>query len=62
MRAVTYRCAFCGEENEIFVDASGERRQTFTEDCAVCCRPNLISLAFEDDGQVRLDVAQEYEA
>jgi hypothetical protein len=62
MRTVIYRCAFCGEEDELLVDPSGERRQTLTEDCAVCCRPNLITLAFEDDGQVRLDVTQEYEA
>ncbi len=59
---VTYSCTFCGEDNEVLVDPSGGRRQTFTEDCAVCCRPNLITLAFGDDGTVRLDAAQEYEA
>jgi hypothetical protein len=62
MRIVTYICEFCGEENAVLVDPSGESRQTFTEDCAVCCRPNLITLAFGDDGTVRLDAAQEYEA
>jgi hypothetical protein len=59
---VSYRCAFCGEENDVFVDASGGRHQTFTEDCAVCCRPNLITIAIDDDGEVELDVTQEYEA
>ena len=34
-----YSCAFCGEENDVVVDESGARRQTFTEDCTVCCRP-----------------------
>lgn len=62
MRRVTYSCAFCGEDNEVFVDPSGGRRQIFTEDCAVCCRPNLITLTIEDDGEVVLDAAQEYEA
>ena len=62
MRIVTYSCAFCGEDNDVLVDPSGGRRQIFTEDCAVCCRPNLIMLAFGDDGTVRLDAAQEYEA
>jgi hypothetical protein len=57
-----YRCAFCGEENEVFADPSGGRRQTFTEDCTVCCRPNMISLIIEDDGEVELHVTQEYEA
>ena len=59
---MTYECAFCGEENEMLVDPSGGRRQTFTEDCAVCCRPNLITLVVVDDGDVVLQVTQEYEA
>jgi hypothetical protein len=59
---VTYDCVFCGEENEVFVDPSGGRHQTFTEDCAICCRPNLITLELEDDGNVLIRVVQEYEA
>ncbi len=59
---MTYHCAFCGESNEVFVDPSAGRRQAFTEDCAVCCRPNLLTLAIEGDGDVRLEVTQEYEA
>ncbi|MEX2224780.1 MAG: CPXCG motif-containing cysteine-rich protein [Candidatus Rokuibacteriota bacterium] len=62
MALVTYDCVFCGEENDVFTDPSGGRRQTFTEDCAVCCRPNLITLQFEDDGDVLIQVVQEYEA
>jgi len=57
-----YGCAFCGEENEVFVDASGARRQRFTEDCAVCCRPNLITIDIAFNGEVSLEVEQEYEA
>ncbi|HEY7251388.1 MAG TPA: CPXCG motif-containing cysteine-rich protein [Methylomirabilota bacterium] len=59
---MTYDCAFCGEENEVFVDPSGGDRQTFTEDCAVCCRPNLITLVVDDDGEVTIEAVQEYEA
>jgi len=58
---VTYRCVFCGEANDLLADPSGGRRQTFTEDCAVCCRPNLITLVLDGD-DVRLDVVQEYDA
>ena len=58
---MTYACPFCGEDNDVFADPSGGSRQTFTEDCTVCCRPNLITLVFEGD-QVSLDVVQEYEA
>ena len=59
---MTYECAFCGEENEVLVDVSGGRRQSFTEDCAVCCRPNLITVIVDEDGDVELQVTQEYEA
>ena len=59
---MTYECAFCGEENQVLVDPSGGRRQAFTEDCAVCCRPNLITLVIGDDGDVELQATQEYEA
>ena len=59
---MTYECAFCGEENEILVDVSGGRRQRVTEDCAVCCRPNLITLVVDEDGDVEVEVTQEYEA
>jgi hypothetical protein len=59
---VEYACAFCGEENEVFPDQTGGRRQTFTEDCTVCCRPNLITLTFGDDGDVEIEIVQEYEA
>lgn len=57
-----YGCAFCGEPNEVSVDPSAGRRQTFTEDCTVCCRPNLLTLTIDDDGDVDLQVTQEYEA
>ena len=54
-----YDCAFCGEVNDLFVDPSGARRRTFTEDCTVCCRPNLITLTVDDEGDVALEVSQE---
>ena len=57
-----YGCAFCGEDNDVFVDPSGGSHQTFTEDCTVCCRPNLITLTIDDDGDVAIEVSQEYEA
>ena len=62
MRCVTYGCAFCGEENDLTVDPSGGPRQTFTEDCTVCCRPNLITLTLDAEGEASIEVTQEYEA
>jgi len=34
----------------------------FTDVSAVRCCPNLITLTIEEDGDVLLDAAQEYEA
>jgi hypothetical protein len=36
-----------GEENDTFVDPGGGARQVYTEDCAVCCRPNLITATLD---------------
>ena len=61
MPSVTYDCAFCGAENDVFADSTGGRRQMFTEDCTMCCRPNLITLRWDND-EVQVEVVQEYEA
>jgi transcription elongation factor Elf1 len=48
-------CPFCGEEEELFVDAGGSERQTYTEDCAVCCRPRVVHVEPGDEpGEVRV--------
>lgn len=57
-----YSCQFCGEINEVFVDASGAAHQKFTEDCAVCCRPNLLTIDIAHDGTVFIDAEREYDA
>lgn len=57
-----YACQFCGEENEVFVDTSGLAHQKFTEDCAVCCRPNLLTIDIAHDGTVYIEAEREYDA
>jgi hypothetical protein len=53
--ATQVACPFCGEEEEIFVDAGGGARQTYTEDCAVCCRPRVVHAEPGDaPGEVRI--------
>ena len=51
--SATYLCAFCGETNEIDVDVSAGSRQSYVEDCQVCCRPNLLRVRF-DEGEARV--------
>lgn len=40
-----FSCAFCGEPNDATVDPSAGVRQSYTEDCQVCCRPNVLFIS-----------------
>jgi hypothetical protein len=42
-----FQCAGCGEWNQTPVDASAGRRQRYVEDCQVCCRANVLSIAYD---------------
>ncbi|MEZ5064534.1 MAG: CPXCG motif-containing cysteine-rich protein [bacterium] len=42
----------CGSPNESLVDPALGATQKFTEDCAVCCRPNLLRVTVDADGDV----------
>lgn len=44
-----FHCAYCGEENDLFVDPEGGTRQALTEDCAVCCRPNALTIRIDGE-------------
>jgi hypothetical protein len=44
---VGFVCAGCGEWNETTVDASAGRRQSYVEDCQVCCKPNVLRIAWD---------------
>jgi transcription elongation factor Elf1 len=48
-------CPFCGEAEELYVDAGGGQRQEYIEDCAVCCRPRVVHVEpGEEPGEVRV--------
>lgn len=44
-------CAFCFEPNSVFIDPSGGTVQSYVEDCQVCCRPNVLHIAWDDDSE-----------
>jgi hypothetical protein len=53
---VQYRCAYCGEMNETPLDATVPDKQSYVEDCTVCCRPNVIRIRIDQStGHVRLE-------
>jgi hypothetical protein len=48
-------CPFCGEPEEVYVDAGGGDTQLYTEDCPVCCRPRVVHVEPGDaPGEVRV--------
>lgn len=44
-----FACPYCWEEISMVLDASTPRRQTYVEDCEVCCNPIEISYVIEDE-------------
>jgi transcription elongation factor Elf1 len=43
-----FMCPYCGEEISMVLDLS-VRRQTYVEDCEVCCNPIQVSYTVQDD-------------
>jgi hypothetical protein len=48
---VTVLCPYCGQPVDVFVDLGGGVLQEYVEDCAICCRPWAIRVAFAHDGR-----------
>jgi Cysteine-rich CPXCG len=42
-----FQCAGCGQWNQTTVDESAGRSQSYTEDCQVCCKPNLLRVRYD---------------
>jgi hypothetical protein len=46
----SYVCDSCGEESVVPIDLSAGAEQEYVEDCPVCCCPNVVHVAVDDDG------------
>lgn len=46
----SYVCDSCGEEIEIPIDLTAGSRQSYVEDCPVCCNPNIVHVTIDEDG------------
>ena len=44
-------CPYCAQTVEIDVDASGGERQSYVEDCPVCCRPWQVDVYVDAEGE-----------
>jgi len=63
LETTTIQCPYCWEGFEILLDPSpiqsvGEVQQ-YTEDCYICCRPIVINLTLDGDGQPVVEVEAE---
>jgi len=43
-----FQCPYCGEQISMVLDVS-VRRQTYVEDCEVCCNPIEVRYSVEDE-------------
>jgi hypothetical protein len=59
----SYLCDSCEEEIVIPLDLSAGPSQQYVEDCPVCCRPNLIHVEIDEDGEAMVwsEREQDYE-
>lgn len=49
-------CPACGESVTLLVDETAGRRQTYVEDCWVCCRPMQVTVTVHAADEVDVDV------
>jgi hypothetical protein len=43
-------CPYCGEEADLDVDTAGGPRQSYVQDCPVCCQPWQVDVIRDRDG------------
>lgn len=51
LELVTLDCPYCGESFASQVDISAGA-QTYVEDCAVCCRPIVVVVNVDGEGEL----------
>ena len=54
-----YTCDACGEPIIIPLDLSQGSRQEYVEDCPVCCRPNVIQVEVDEQGNASISAKPE---
>lgn len=57
MDELFFQCPYCWEEISFLLDSSVPR-QTYVEDCEVCCNPIEVSLTFEDQELIAFEARE----
>lgn len=47
---VSVLCPYCGEPAELDVQEDGASRQSYVQDCPVCCQPWQVEIFRDRDG------------
>lgn len=58
-------CPYCGERIELLLDAGFTDRTEpliYIEDCQVCCRPMVVTLAIDEKGNRYCQLKTEFES
>lgn len=53
VREQAVHCPYCGETISVLIDDSVPE-QTYIEDCEVCCRPIVLAVAVDSDGDLEV--------
>jgi hypothetical protein len=61
LQEVGYACAYCGEPNQTYPDPGGGEYQELIEDCRVCCRPNVVIVSKNGEGDCQAEGRSEDE-
>lgn len=52
------QCPYCWEKFEVIIDCSVSS-QEYVEDCEVCCRPIVMQVEVDLDGQPSIELSRE---
>jgi len=48
--SIPLNCPYCGEEVDLDIDDTGGSRQSYVQDCPVCCQPWQVEVTRDRDG------------
>ena len=50
--SIPVMCPYCGEMSDLTFEDEGWSRQSYVQDCPVCCQPWQVDLVRDADGDV----------
>jgi transposase-like protein len=51
--SIPLNCPYCGEEVDLDIDDGGGSRQSYVQDCPVCCQPWQVEVTRDREGDWR---------